>query len=737
MSPPGNERMGTDSDRREKMGPGTDDPIRSGRTGGTRKNPGPQAEEETEFQKYVYSSTGIHLPIYGSALFQNVPSTFAPLDQIAVPAGYTIGPGDELLIHAWGQIDLNARLVVDRNGQIYLPKVGAIDVAGVRFDQLNGSLTTSISRVFKNFELNVNLGQLRSMQIFVVGQACRPGTYTVSSLSTLVNALFASGGPAAYGSMRHIQLKRQDGIVSEFDFYDLLVKGDKSKDVALLPGDVIYIPPVGRLVAVTGSVNFPAIYEIREGSSVGEQISVAGGLSATADGTRAILERIDERSSRRVEEFALDSDGLSRGLQGGDVLRIFAVSPRFENAVTLRGNVARPGRYPWRAGMRIRDLIPEREALITREYWIRQNSLAPATMGWTGGSVKGRAAELDRAAAEKTDVTGPSSSAPEQVGRNSAEINWDYAMVQRLDAGDLSSRLLPFNLGRAIADAAATDNLPLEAGDVVTIFSQKDLAVPFDKRTKVVWIEGEVNAPGAYRASQGETLRDLVARAGGLTARAYLFASDFRRESTRAGQQKQMDKMADEMDAEIRSRAATFATKVSDEERMAAQEQVAAQRSLLERLRQTPATGRIVLELQPSDAQESALPTLALEDGDRLLIPGRPDTVEVVGNVYNQNSFIFKSGRSVRDYLDEAGGGTRNADPARLFVIRADGSVLSKQMHRGLWAGGFESLKLLPGDAVVMPQRIRSGSVLRGLRDWSQVFSQFALGAAAIRVISP
>ncbi|HKR31622.1 MAG TPA: SLBB domain-containing protein, partial [Terriglobales bacterium] len=340
------------------------------------------AREQTEFQKFVYSSTGQQLPIYGRNLFENVPSTFAPVDRIPVPADYVVGPGDELLIRAWGQIDLDARVVVDRNGQIYLPRVGSVTVAGLKYEQVNPYLKTAVGRIFKNFDLNVNLGQLRSIQVFVVGQAKHPGTYTVSSLSTLVNALFASGGPDATGSMRHIQLKRKNQVVSEFDLYDLLLNGDKSKDVALLPGDVIYIPPVGQLVAIAGSVNMPAIYEIKDKTTVAEELEIAGGLNTTADSSRAVLERIENRTTRRVEEFALDKDGAGRELHDGDVLRVFSVSPRFENAVTLRGNVAQPGRYPWRDGMRVCDLIPSRDAIIKRDYWMRQNSLALTPISW-------------------------------------------------------------------------------------------------------------------------------------------------------------------------------------------------------------------------------------------------------------------------------------------------------------------------------------------------------------------
>jgi protein involved in polysaccharide export with SLBB domain len=309
--------------------------------------------------------------------------------------------------------------------------------------------------------------------------------------------------------------------------------------------------------------------------------------------------------------------------------------------------------------------------------------------------------------------------------------------VQRLNPQDLSSRLLPFNLGRALDDPSAADNLELEPGDVVTVFSQQDIEVPIEKRTKFVRIEGEIGAAGVYRVEPGETLRDLVARAGGLTRQAYLFAADFRRESAREQQEEKLQRMIEEMDKEVRSKAARAASSVNPEERQAWREELEAERAVIDKLRQTRPTGRIVLELRPSDDRADALPALPLEDGDRLTVPPRSATVEVVGAVYNQNAFLYRDGKSIRDYIARAGGATRDADSGRLFVIRADGSVVSKQMRRSFWTGSFESMRLMPGDTIVMPERIRTGSLLRGMRDWSQIFSQFALGAAAIRVISP
>jgi protein involved in polysaccharide export with SLBB domain len=196
---------------------------------------------KSEFEQFAEDATGHPLPVYGRQLFDKAPTTFAPVENVPVPADYVLGPGDQLLIRAWGKIDLDSRVTVDRNGQINLPRVGTLTVAGLRYAQVEGYLRSAISALFKDFELNVTLGQLRSIQIFVLGDARQPGAYTVSSLSTLVDALFASGGPSAIGTMRHILLRREGRTIADFDIYDLIEKGDKSRDVRLLPGDVIFI----------------------------------------------------------------------------------------------------------------------------------------------------------------------------------------------------------------------------------------------------------------------------------------------------------------------------------------------------------------------------------------------------------------------------------------------------------------------------------------------------------------
>ena len=246
----------------------------------------------SEFEMFAEDAAGRTLRVYGRQLFDEGPTTFAPMDRIPVPADYTIGPGDQLLIRVWGKIDLDVNVTVDRNGQIFLSRVGSLTVAGLRYEQLESYLRTAIGNLYKGFELNVTMGQLRSIQIFVLGSARQPGAYTVSSLSTLVNALFASGGPSATGSMRHIQLRRDNRVLVDFDIYDLLRRGDKSHDVQLLPGDVIYIPPVGPQIAIMGSVNEPGIYELRGETTIAAALIDAGGLTNLAEVDR-VLSRKD------------------------------------------------------------------------------------------------------------------------------------------------------------------------------------------------------------------------------------------------------------------------------------------------------------------------------------------------------------------------------------------------------------------------------------------------------------
>jgi protein involved in polysaccharide export with SLBB domain len=724
-------------------------------------------DSPTEFQKFVAATTGQLLPIYGASLFHNVPSTFSPSDLVPVGSGYVIGPEDELRVRIWGQISYSGNLRVDRSGDIYLPQTGPVHVAGLEFSALDQHLRSAVARMYRNFDLSVDIGRIRSMQIYVTGQARRPGVYTVSSLSSLVDSLFASGGPSPQGSLRHIQLKRDGKTIADFDLYALLMQGDKSKDIRLLPEDVLYIPAAGSQAAITGSIRNPGIYETHDGDTIGDLIEAAGGTTALSSSARISLDREGKDQHRQAMEFPLDAGGQAAPLADGDILRVYPIVPAYRQTVTLRGNVANPGRFSLHPGMHLSDLIPDRDSLVSRDYWWKRSHLglpvpefepaisAPQETLTPALTPSGRQeSNAVQAEAENGGRTGSAGSVTSQLTQPSMagdagqpkrndvrlsapEINWDYAVIERLDAETLKTSLIPFDLGRLVLDHDASQNIALEAGDTITIFSQADIRAPLDKQTKYVDLEGEFVHAGIYSTEPGETLRDLVRRAGGFTVRAYLYGSEFTRESTRVLQQQRLNEYARSMSMEVeRGAQAMAANSVSSAGNTS---DVSASRvageELISRLNQIRATGRIVLEFNPSRSGIDDVPEISLENGDRFLVPPAPSTVNVVGAVNDQNSFLYQRGGSTARYLRLAGGTNRNADWRRAFVIRADGSVVGRTSINGYWGNGFEQLRLHPGDTIVVPEKTLRPTALRQLIDWSQIFSQLALGAAAINVL--
>jgi protein involved in polysaccharide export with SLBB domain len=804
-------------------------------------------DQPSEFQRMVYASVGQMLPIYGAKLFLQSPSTFAPVDQVPVTSNYVVGPNDQLLIRVWGQMNFNAEVTVDRNGMVYVPHVGAIHVGGVPYSDLQQQVRNAVGRIYKNFDVSVNLGQLHPIRIFVTGQARYPGSYTVSSLSTLVSALFATGGPGPQGSLRHILLRRNGTTMADLDLYDLLVNGDKSHDVPLLPGDVIYIPPVGPQVAVYGSVRSPAIYELKdrkETSTLGEVMTDAGGLTSTASLSRASLERIDDQQHQRALDVALDTAGRNTPLQDGDIVRVLPIAPSFDQTVTVRGNVADPGRFGWHPGMKLSELLPNSEALVTRDYWQKRNQLglpspvfqpdyaqrftafrqvqaesqrqyllslqrdqqkrlydqqqaaqsaqqaqqagdaaAPAApsmataptgdlstqsttaYGSTGpgevsapeeqlpGTVPNQPVENTQNSIPRNNTIGGGSLADEQrmartentatahylndVSLMAPEIDWSYAVIERMDPVTLKTTLIPFDLGKLVKDHDASQDLAIEPHDVITIFSQADIRVPQNQQTKLVRIEGEVEHAGIYSAQPGETLRHLVERAGGLTSNAYLFGAELTRESTRIVQQQRLDDYVTQLEiATDRSGAASAAGAISPTDQSANAASLAATQLLINRLRQMRASGRVVLALTPDASNIDLLPDLPVEDGDRFIVPSKPSSVNVVGAVYEQSSFLFNPQRRVFGYLKQAGGANRDADKNHAFMIRADGSVLSRESAKTFWGNEFDQARVQPGDTIVVPEKTYRGNGIRTLLNFSQLFSSIALGAGALAVIT-
>ena len=500
-----------------------------------------------------------------------------------VPADYIVQAGDELLVTLWGSVDADLRPIVDRSGSISIPRVGTIMVAGVRYAELRDVIARRIAQVFKNFQLSVSLGQLRGVRVYVTGFVLRPGAYTVSSLSTIAGALIKAGGPSAAGSFRTIQLRRGRTVVSTFDFYDLLLKGDRSNDRVVQPDDVIHVGPLGTQVALVGSVNQAAIFELRPGETVADVVRMAGGLTAVADPTRLAVERLDDRATTRITQLELPQ-ALTSEPRSGDVLRAF-------------------------------------------------NSV--------------------------------------------------FAVL------------------------------------------------PMERQNKRVRIEGEVLRPGEYVLPARSSINDALSVAGGLTSVAYVYGTEFSRESVRVTQQENYERALRDLELEFAKASTTLRTNTADEAAAQTQRSAGTTR-LIERLRSLKPTGRIVLQVPPDSRQ---LPDLALEDGDRLYVPARPSTVGVFGSVFNGGSYLWSESRNMDDYLRLAGGPTKGADEASVFVIRANGSVVSNLQTKG-WlstrSGEFVGTIAQPGDTIFVPEEISKTTFIQGAKDWTQILYQFGLGIAGI-----
>ncbi len=527
---------------------------------------------------------GYEIRRFGSELLTGPAASLdAPDYSPNVPPDYLLQAGDELVLTLWGSVDADLRLQVDRSGRINVPRVGPIMVSGVKYADLSEVISRRVALVFKNFQLSVSLGQLRGLRVYVTGFVQRPGVQVVSSLSTLAQTLMRAGGPSAAGSFRSVQLRRGRELISTFDLYDLLLKGDREADRVVQAEDVIHVGAIGPQVGLIGSVNRPAIFELKPGETVDDALRMAGGFAAVADTTRLTIERLEERPGVRVTQIELPGAG-KLALRSGDVLRAF-------NAV------------------------------------------------------------------------------------------------------------------------AAT--------------------LPVERQNKRVRIEGEVLKPGDYVMPADSSLADALRQAGGLTTGAFLFGAEFSRESVRMVQQQNYERTLRDMETD--SARYNASKRISSADDAAAQNASAQATSrLIERLRAVKPSGRVVMQIPVEGGQ---LPTLLLEDGDRLYIPPHPTAVGVFGSVFNAGSYLHTEGLGLTDYLNLAGGPTRGADQASTFVVRANGSVVSTLTSAGWFSkrGNLNSITAQPGDSIFVPEEVDKVTFIQNAKDWTQIFYNLGIGIAGIK----
>ena len=602
-------------------------------------------------------------------------SGFEAAQLMPVGPDYLLGPGDELRVNIWGKVNSNIAVTIDRDGQVNFGEFGTLHLAGLTFAEAKDYLLQELSRYYKTSEvrMNVSLGALSSIRVFVVGRAASPGSYTISSMSTLLNALIISGGPDRNGSLRDIRVMRNGKTVTVFDAYDLLLKGDKSRDIRLMPDDVIFMPPVGPLVAVSGYVKSPGIYEFKGRITLQDTIEMAGGKSDLAFLGRVRIDRVtDDGRIVAIESPIEGSDSME--IRPGDVVAIFeAVSDR--KVVRLFGAVERDGAYAIGKELTVSRLIALAGGLKPYAY---------------------------KKQAELTRVV------PTPAGPETKKVNID---LERALAGDPAH------------DIALLDN------DYLFIRN-----VPEWELYRTVAIRGEVKFPGTYTIEKGETLDSLIDRAGGFTDKAYLKGAFFSRVSVRDLQQLQIEDLARRLEFELLGSSAETAETTLDPQSVLQLKQATEQkRFLIAKIRAAKASGRIAIELEPFDRFKGSQYNIALEEGDELYIPSNPAQVQVIGSVYNQTSFIYSPDTSVSGYLKMAGGFTKNADEEEIYILKVNGTAISKRSSSG-WFSSFSSKSLDPGDTILVPEKIEKVVWLREVKDITQILYQIAVTAGVLIV---
>ncbi len=707
---------------------------------------------------------------FGYDFFKNSLQLTSAIDAMPVGSNYILGPGDVLSLTTWGAVNLRQELIVDRSGDLMIPKVGPVRVWGLPFDKAKTAVSEAMNRYFRNFEMSLTLGKLRTIQVYVVGEVEAPGNYPVSSLATVINALASAGGPSRNGSLRGVKVTRGNQTVASVDLYDMLLSGDRNKDVQLQNGDTIFVPVIGPVVAVAGEVKRPAIYEMNGRTTISDVLKMAGGVAASGSLGRFQIERIENNSSRITLDFVPKAGTLEAELAGvelkdRDMVKVFPVQAATRQVVVLKGNVQQSGEHQFRPGMRLTDLIPSTQVLLPESYLdsVEITRIAPPDYRRELITVSLRRAlagnQADNLLLQEQDTVKVFSrwdmEEKPRVAVNGAVVNpgtYDYfpGMSVRdlvtaagsakrnafLDKAELSrvaisgdraqSSRISLDLGKALAGDPA-HNLPLQSDDVLIVRGVTDWQ---DTTDKFVTLKGEVRFPGMYSVARGEKLSSLITRAGGYTDKAFLPGAKFTRRSVREMQQKRMDEISAKSERDIQQKQASLAVVAASKEEMeATKTALEALQKGVQQLKSLKAEGRIVVNLAGNaDMKENA--DFILEGGDELDIPLRLSVVSVLGQVYNPNSFVYQSGQEVGSYLEKTGGPSADADKSEMYLVRADGSVFSRQ-QTALF-GSFISVTMEPGDTLVVPQKLERVAWMREIKDWTQILANMALTAGTV-----
>ena len=621
--------------------------------------------------------------VKGSSVYDNLRATLRRFgsDFFAVPRGntlayapvgpsYVVAPGDEVKVTIWCYNDIRANLVVNRDGIITLPQAGPIAAAGLTFSELEKNIKGAYGRILNDFDINVSMGKLHTITVYVTGHAAKPGAYAVSSMATLIDVLSQAGGPALSGSMRAIQIKRSNKTVATLDVYELLLKGSRKGDIRLQEGDVVFVPTVGTLVTMAGNVKRPAIYEMKnDEKTLKAAISLAGGLTSGAFNGRIQIVRVEDHTVRTAFESDLNAPASkAQKLQDGDLIKIFAV-PGGSINVRIAGAVIQPGVY----------------------------AIEPGTT--TLADIIKRAGGLLYTASSEGELT----------------------RIQVSEKGPVTSRMM-VNL---IDAEHGTSKFLLMRDDYIFVRT-----VPDWNLYRSASVSGRVLYPGNYAVKQGERLSSLLERAGGFAQDAFPRGALFVRDSVKAQQQQNIDEMVLRMEREMAAASnESVSTATTTKDVTFAQAEFAQKDRLMKALKNLKATGRVIMQI-PDNYQllKGSAFDIELQEGDKLYIPAIPGTIQVLGAVTSQSTFVYREGQPLTDYIKMAGGYSASANSRRTYILKPDGSTIRA-------FSGNKAQRVENGDFIVVPEKLTFQPKLRNATDIIDIVYKLVLGVAAVDYI--
>lgn len=722
---------------------------------------GPRSKIERLYAEKIPAEVTKDLRQFGYDFFNEEISTFAPVTNVPAGPDYVIGPDDEFTINIWGRFDASYPVRVDRNGEITIPKIGSLKVWGMTLEKMEKYLRREFSKYYTDFKMNIVMDRLKAIKVFVVGEVKNPGSYTLSSLSTALNALYSAGGPTKDGSLRDIRINRNSESF-KFDLYDFLLNGSKTQDIQLQSGDVVFVPIIKKTAAVAGFVKRPAIYEFEDKITLYELFQYCGGISPYGMTKRVQVERVIAHKQRIVldvniskKEDLLEKPEINISVQDGDLVKVYPIYSKIENIVYLEGNVKRPGGYELKEGMRIKDIVTSYDDLLPETYLKYARIVRLKMPDYQEEQLSFNIKKLFEGSEEENLLLRPLDritifSKDEMKEKENVTINGEvrypgeYEYIDKMRVADLvylagnilrsayklnaevvrreikddviTQRSIYIDLAKALA-GDEKNNIFLKPDDTVFI----RIIPEWENAGMKITLKGEVKFPGDYIFKKGEKLSSVLRRAGGYTDKAYLKGAIFTRKSVEKQIRSRLDEIITNLEKDIlqSSIIAEYAT-MSPEEARAKEESLKYKKELVKKFKAATVIGRMVVKLAPLDKFENSPYDFELEDGDTLEIPKYPSTVSLLGEVYTPQSILYQKGKTVSYYLAQVGGPTNKANKSEIYLVRADGTTISRLQGRswnpdsfGWFTPSFMNIKVEPGDTIVVPTKLEKVDFLK------------------------